>query len=79
MPEESILIVGATRASSEADAALASESWSVTIVEGLAEAIPEIDSRRHQVVLLDTDAIPSPLAGARDPSRARPQARCCSW
>ena len=75
MPEESILIVGATRASSEADAALASESWSVTIVEGLAEAIPEIDSRRHQVVILDTDAIPEPPWQALEILRERdPQA-----
>jgi DNA-binding NtrC family response regulator len=75
MPEESILIVGNTRASSEADAALASESWIVTLVDGLADAIPQIDSRRHQVVLLDTDSIPEPPWQALEILRDRdPQA-----
>jgi DNA-binding NtrC family response regulator len=76
MPEESILVIGNTRASSEAETALVSESWMVTIVDGLAEAIPEIDGRRHQIVLLDTDAVPEPpwqalqILHERDPQAA---------
>src|SRR5262245_57475166 len=73
--EESILIVGNTRASSEAEAALTSESWLTTVVEGLADALPHVDSRRHQVVLLDTDAIPEPPWQALEILRERdPQA-----
>ena len=76
MPEESILIVGNTRTSSEAEATLTSESWITTLVDGLAEAAPEIETRRHQVVLLDTDAIAEPpwqaleILRERDPHAA---------
>jgi DNA-binding NtrC family response regulator len=74
--EESILIVGNTRASSEAEAALTSESWLTTVVDSLADALPEVDSRRHQVILLDTDAISEPpwqaleILRERDPHAA---------
>ncbi len=74
--EESILIVGNTRASSEAEAALASESWLTTVVDGLSDALPYVDARRHQVVLLDTDAISEPpwqaleILRERDPHAA---------
>src|SRR3989304_4941151 len=75
MPEESILIVGNTRASSEADAALASESWIVTIVDGLADAIPQIDSRPNHAALLGPHPIPEPPWQALEILRDRdPQA-----
>ena len=64
------------RASSEAEAALTSESWLTTVVDSLADALPEVDSRRHQVILLDTDAISEPpwqaleILRERDPHAA---------
>jgi DNA-binding NtrC family response regulator len=71
MAEESILVVGNTRTSNEAEAALASESWLTMTVAGLAEAIPEIDSRRHQIVVLDTDALSEPPWQALERIRER--------
>jgi DNA-binding NtrC family response regulator len=69
--EESILIVGSTRATGEAEAALSAESWSTKVVDGIAEAIPELESRRHQLVLLDTDAVSEPPWQALEMMRER--------
>jgi DNA-binding NtrC family response regulator len=60
MAEESILIIGESRAAREAEAALASESWTAKRVEGLEEALGEIEGRGHQVILLETDCAPEP-------------------
>ncbi|MGH9322073.1 MAG: sigma-54-dependent transcriptional regulator [Vicinamibacteria bacterium] len=76
MTEETILLIGTSRAASEAASALTSESWAVTTVDGLSEAMPEIESRRHQVALLDTESVAEPpwealeLIRERDPHAA---------
>lgn len=60
MPDDSILIVGASRAASDAERALCSQSWKVSTVDGLTDAAVEVEKGGHKVVVLDTDAIAEP-------------------
>ena len=60
MPDDSILIIGASRASSEAEQTLSSQSFRVSTVESLSEAAARFQSERHEVVVLDTDAVAEP-------------------
>ena len=60
MPEESILVVGTSRAATEAKDALRSEAWSVDVAETLGVAEEAIRSRRHALFLVDSDALAEP-------------------
>ncbi len=76
MPDDSILIIGTSRAAGEAERALSSQSFQVSTLDTLAEAADEVESHRHEVVVLDTDAVGEPpwqaleLLRARDPGAA---------
>lgn len=76
MPDDSILIIGTSRAASEAQQALSLQSWSVATVDTLAQALEDLGDRRHEVVVLDTDAVAEPpwqaleLLRERDPGAA---------
>jgi DNA-binding NtrC family response regulator len=71
MTDESVVIVGASRASDEAASALISESWTVVNVDTLKEASAELETGRHQVVVLDTDAVTEPPWQALETLRER--------
>lgn len=66
MSEESILIIGAGRGASEAEAALTSVSWKVKAVEGLSEAEAELTVASHEILVLDADAVSEPPWQALD-------------
>jgi DNA-binding NtrC family response regulator len=76
MTDESVIVVGTSRAADEARAALVSESWTVVTHDSLSEAASELASRRHPIVVLDTDCVAEPpwqaleLLRERDPSLA---------
>lgn len=76
MPDDSVLIIGMSRAVSDAELVFRSRSWRVSSVNGLAEAGVELETRSHEVVVLDTDAVPEPpwqaleLLRKRDPGAA---------
>jgi DNA-binding NtrC family response regulator len=76
MPDDSILVIGTSRAASEAEQALSSQSWAVSTADGLAELEGDSHGHRHEIVVLDTDAVAEPpwqaleLLRERDPSAA---------
>lgn len=60
MPEESILVIGRSQASSDAASTLTSEYWSVESVDDLSQAEAELAKEQHHVVILDTDSVSEP-------------------
>lgn len=60
MADDSILVIGSSRACTEASDVLASESWSVTSVDGLSQALPDIAAQRQHVLVLDADSLDQP-------------------
>ncbi len=76
MSDQSIAVIGTSRACEEAAAALTSESWPVTTFGSLSRALEEITPRRHDVIVLDFEASGEPpwqtleQVRARDPEAA---------
>ena len=60
MPEESILVIGRSQASSDAASTLTSEYWAVESVDDLSQAEAELAKEQHHVVILDTDSVSEP-------------------
>ena len=57
MPNESILVVGASHAAAEAASGLLAEAWSVDTAETLPHAVTELSRRPYHVVVVDADAV----------------------
>ncbi len=63
MTEESILVIGASRAALDAASALSSEPWAVATVNGLADLS---GASGHHLIVLDTETVSEPPWRARE-------------